>query len=83
MLFRSLEARCGRRTIAQQALVLIQKGIGAERTGQERRQSAFDRIKAREIPQSALKLDPAALIRVMREARATQTDESSNRRRKP
>lgn len=72
------EARRGRRTIAQQALVLIQKGIGAEQSGQERRQSAFDRIKAREIPPSAQRIDPAVLVRDMREARTAETTASAS-----
>lgn len=77
------EARRGRRTVAQQALVLIQKGIGAERTGQERRLSAFERIKARDLPPSVLKLDPAALIRDIREARTTETFASASGGKKP
>ena len=78
-----LEARSKRRTIAQQALVLIQKGIGADQTATERRRSAFVRIKAREIPPAALRIDSSSFIRDMRNVRTSETVAATKGRKKP
>jgi predicted type IV restriction endonuclease len=60
------------RTIAQEVITLLKKGLEEETTNRERRRLTFERIKAREVPSEVRKIDSAALIREMREERAAQ-----------
>jgi hypothetical protein len=57
------------RTIAQEVITLLKKGLEEETTNRERRRLTFERIKAREVPPEAREIDSAALIREMREER--------------
>jgi len=65
-------ARRQNRTIAQEVITLIKKGLGAETTNRERRRLVFERIKARDVPPEVKAIDSAALIREMREERTVQ-----------
>jgi hypothetical protein len=65
-------ARRQNRTIAQQVIVLIKKGLGEEESNRERRRLVFERIKAREVPAAAREVDTAQMIRDMREERTNQ-----------
>jgi len=51
------------RTIAQQTVALIKKGLGEDVSNQERRKSAIEKASARTIPKSAKSLDYVAFIR--------------------
>ena len=59
----SLEARRQNRTIAQQTIVLIKKGLGKEISNRERRERAIEKAKARNIPEKAKSLDYVQLVR--------------------
>jgi hypothetical protein len=59
----SMVARKEHRTIAQQALVLIQKGLGKEETNKERRMRLIEKCNARVISDEIKAIDDAALIR--------------------
>ncbi|GHV75092.1 hypothetical protein AGMMS49940_23940 [Spirochaetia bacterium] len=59
----SFTARKERRTIAQQTIVLIQKGLGKEISSKERRQRAYERIMARDVPEAAKAINDVELIR--------------------
>jgi hypothetical protein len=65
-------ARKQNRTIAQEVITLLKKGLEEETTNRERRRLTFERIKAREVPPEAREIDSAALIREMREERTAQ-----------
>jgi tRNA(Ile2) C34 agmatinyltransferase TiaS len=65
-------ARKQNRTIAQEVITLLKKGLEEEATNRERRRLTFERIIAREVPPQAREIDSAALIREMREDRAAQ-----------
>jgi hypothetical protein len=65
-------ARKQNRTIAQEIITLLKKGLEEETTNRERRRLTFERIKAREVPPEAREIDSAALIREMREERTAQ-----------
>jgi len=57
------EARRQNRTIAQQAIVLIKKGLGEEISRKERRRRLLDEIKGRYVPEEAKKVDVVKWIR--------------------
>jgi uncharacterized protein YpuA (DUF1002 family) len=57
------EAKQQNRTIAQQTIVLIKKGLGEEISNQERRRRLMEKIKSRVIPESVKAIDPVKLIR--------------------
>ena len=59
----TFEARRQNRTIAQQTIVLIKKGLGEEISNQERRRLAIERTKKRNIPENAKNPDHVKLIR--------------------
>jgi hypothetical protein len=62
-----LEARRQNRTIAQQTIVLIKKGLAEEISNQERRKQAIEKTNRRSIPESAKSLDFITLVREDRE----------------
>jgi len=57
------EAKRERRTIAQEIISLIEKGLGQEQSNIERRKKILERISARDIPKKAKDIDAVALIR--------------------
>ena len=57
------EARRQNRTIAQQTIVLIKKGLGEEISNQERRRRLLDETMKRFIPEEVKKVDAVKLIR--------------------
>ena len=59
----SFEARRQNRTIAQQTVVLIKKGLSEEIPNRERRRLAIEKINMRIIPQSAKCIDYVKLVR--------------------
>jgi hypothetical protein len=48
----TFEAHRQNRTIAQQTVILIKKGLGEEMSNKERRRLAVERIFSRDIPQN-------------------------------
>ncbi|HDP34847.1 MAG TPA: hypothetical protein ENN29_07030 [Candidatus Hydrogenedentes bacterium] len=56
-------ARRQNRTIAQQVVVLLEKGLGLEESNMERRQRLLGAMASRRIADKAKALDPVALIR--------------------
>lgn len=56
-----------RRSIAQQTVLLIEKGLTGTESPSERRQRAIDRTMTRAIPEGMKNIDFAALIREDRE----------------
>ena len=59
----TFEAQRQNRTIAQQTVVLIKKGLGEEISTQERRRQAIEKTKKQSIPQKVKNLDHVKLIR--------------------
>jgi antitoxin FitA len=59
----SFEAKRENRTIAQQTIVLIKKGLGEEVSLKERRRLLFEEIMKRDVPESAKAIDSVKLIR--------------------
>jgi hypothetical protein len=59
----SFEAKRQNRTIAQQTIVLIKKGLGEEISLKEKRRRLLERINSRDIPESVKAIDPVKLIR--------------------
>jgi len=59
----TFEARRQNRTIAQQTIVLIKKGLGEEISNQERRQRVLEKIKGRSVSKEAKEVDYVKLIR--------------------
>jgi hypothetical protein len=59
----SIHARRQNRTIAQQIVVILEKGLGQEISNNERRKQLLDKIEKREVPQNVSKIDDVALIR--------------------
>ena len=59
----SFMAKQEHRTISQQAVVLIQQGLGKKETNKERRKRILEQIMAREIPESVKAIDVTKLIR--------------------
>jgi len=63
----AFEAKRQNRTIAQQTIVLIKKGLGEEISNQERRRRLLDEIKIWDIPEEAKEIDHVKWIREDRE----------------
>lgn len=63
----TLAAKRQKRTIAQQTLALLEKGLGQEESNIERRKRLMSKIQSRGISASAKAVDAAALIREDRE----------------
>ena len=59
----SFEAKRQNRTIAQQTIVLIKKGLDEEISLKEQRRRLLERINSRDIPESVKAIDPVKLIR--------------------
>ena len=59
----SFEARRQNRTIAQQTIVLIKRGLGEEISGKERRRLAIKKTKERNVPTKAKSIDHVKLVR--------------------
>ena len=63
----SMEAKRQYRTIAQQTIVLIKKGLGQELSNLERRRILLEEIRQMKIPEAAKKIDHVKMIREDRE----------------
>ena len=63
----SFEARRENRTIAQQTIVLIKKGLGEEISNKERRLRILEEIKSWDIPDEVKAIDHVKWIREDRE----------------
>jgi antitoxin FitA len=59
----SFEAKRQNRTIAQQTIVLIKKGLGEEISLKEQRRRLLERINSRDIPEIVKAIDPVKFIR--------------------
>jgi predicted nuclease of restriction endonuclease-like RecB superfamily len=59
----SVAAKRQNRTIAQQVIVLLQKGLGQDQSNTDRRISVLEKIKKREISADVKAIDPVVLIR--------------------
>lgn len=59
----TFEARRQNRTIAQQTIILIKKGLEEEISNKERRQMAIERTLSRKVPLKANTLDHVKLVR--------------------
>ena len=59
----TLEAKRQNRTIAQQTIVLIKKGLAREISNKERRRIVLEKVKNRKIPEAAKALDAVKFIR--------------------
>lgn len=59
----SLVAKSENRTIAQQVIVLLAKGLGQEQSNIERRRQLLTKIENRQIADKVKAIDAAALIR--------------------
>jgi len=59
----TFEAKRQNRTIAQQTIVLIKKGLGGEIPNRERRRLAIEKTNERDIPENAKSLDYIKFIR--------------------
>jgi hypothetical protein len=68
----SFEARRSNRTIAQQTIVVIKKGLGEVESNKERRHRLLEENARDPVPEAAKKIDSVALIREMREERTNQ-----------
>jgi hypothetical protein len=60
------------RTIAQEVVTLLKKGLEEETTNRERVRLTLERINSMEASEAAKKLDSAEIIRQMREERTAQ-----------
>jgi Fe-S cluster biosynthesis and repair protein YggX len=63
----SLVAKRQNRTIAQQIIVLLEKGLGQDQSNIERRKQLLNKIEKRIISEEVKKIDAVALIREDRE----------------
>jgi hypothetical protein len=59
----SIHAKKQNRTLAQQVLVLLERGLGQEESNIERRKQLLEKIKNRTIPDEAKGMDAVALVR--------------------
>jgi hypothetical protein len=59
----TLLAKKQNRTIAQQVVVVLEKGLGQEQSNSERRKNVLERIAGRIISNDTKMLDEVALIR--------------------
>ena len=60
-------AKVENRTIAQQTVVLLEKGLGQQETNMSRRKNLLDRIQKRRIPEAIKAVDTALLVREERD----------------
>jgi len=58
-----LEAKQQNRSIAQQTIVLIKRGLGEEISNQERRRRLLEEVKSWAVPIEAKRVDAVKLIR--------------------
>jgi hypothetical protein len=65
-------ARRQNRTIAQEIITLIKKGLGEKTSNRERVSAALERINSWEVSETIKDLDSAQIIREMREERTNQ-----------
>ncbi len=63
----SLVAKRQNRTIAQQIIVLLEKGLGQDESNIERRKQLLNKIEKRIISEEVKKIDAVALVREDRE----------------
>jgi hypothetical protein len=59
----SLVAKKQNRTIAQQIIVLLEKGLGQDQSNIERRKQLITKIEKRNIPEEIKNIDAVALVR--------------------
>jgi translation initiation factor 2 beta subunit (eIF-2beta)/eIF-5 len=59
----TFEARRQNRTIAQQTVILIKKGLGEEISNKERRRLALERTFSRNVPQNVKIADYVKFVR--------------------
>lgn len=59
----TLAAKRKNRTIGQQIIALLEKGLGQEQPNIERRKQVLERIKARKIAEEIKRIDAVVLIR--------------------
>ena len=59
----SYVAKNENRTIAQQIVVLLEKGLGQSESNMERRKRLIEKLETREISSEIKKIDPVSLIR--------------------
>jgi hypothetical protein len=59
----TFEAHRRNRTIAQQIIILIKKGLGEEMSNKERRRLAVERTFSRNVPQNAKFVDYVKFVR--------------------
>jgi hypothetical protein len=59
----TFEAHRQKRTIAQQTVILIQKGLGEEMSNKERRRLAVERTFSRDVPQKVKSVDYVQFVR--------------------
>ena len=64
----TFEAKRQNRTIAQQTIVLIKKGLGEEISNQERRRRLLEEIRKNDIPEEAKAIDVVKWIREDRDS---------------
>ena len=60
-------AKVENRTIAQQTVVLLEKGLRQQETNMSRRKNLLDRIQKRRIPEEIKAVDAALLVREERD----------------
>jgi len=63
----SLVAKRQNRTIAQQIIVLLEKGLGQDQSNIERRKQLLNKFEKRIISEEVKKIDAVALVREDRE----------------
>lgn len=59
----TIAAKRKNRTIGQQVVALLEKGLGQDQPNTERRRQVLERIEARQIAEEIKKVDAVALIR--------------------
>jgi hypothetical protein len=59
----ALVAKSENRSIAQQVIVLLEKGLGQEQSNMERRRKLIERIESREVNLKLREIDAVAMIR--------------------
>jgi hypothetical protein len=59
----SINARKQNRTIAQQILIILEKGLGQEQSNIERRKTILGKISMRKIDPRVYEIDDVALLR--------------------
>ena len=59
----ALVAKSENRSIAQQVIVLLEKGLGQEQSNMDRRRKLIERIESREVNLKLREIDAVAMIR--------------------